>query len=543
MTTKKPAIAALAAGLLLAACSSDQQSAPVSQDPVDGGSLTWAIAAEPSCFAPAYHQLLSDRAVLRNYIDSLVYQEEDGTFTPWLADSWEVAEDGTTYTFEIKDGVSFTDGESLTAEAVKLNLDHVRNSGNGSTYAGLLGSVTEIVADAQTLTIELASPDSSLLDSLSSVALGIVSPATVELGDELCAVDSGLAGTGPFVLGAYTRGDQLTLTRNDSYASAPESLDHDGPAYLDEVTYRFIPEDSVRIGALQSGQVDAISGIPALEVAEIEANSELQYLKGPSTSMPFGFTINADAVNAPWDDVTLRQAFRDSFDVDAIVESIYRGEVERAHSYVGGDSPEFDDSLIGAWGNDPETANEILDTAGWDERDSDGYRIKDGERLTLNVTYDSDSIRDSRDRLVEAIQDQTARNTGIHLNFTTPTWAELSVDIAEGTWSVYPGSFGKVDYANNVLGVWAGYFFAATDYTPVAAVAAATEAAQALTQQERIEGIHTIQQELVLNEAVFVPVAESTFQVAASTSVGGLGFDYSSANPDGNYGVWVATEE
>src|SRR5690606_29740624 len=141
---------------------------------------------------------------------------------------------GTTYTFDIAEGVTFTDGEPLTAEAVKVNLDYTRDAANGSTYAGLLGSVSEITADGQSLTIQLSSPDSSLLDSLSSVALGIVSPVGVELGDELCAIDSGLAGTGAFVLGDYTRGDQLTLTRNDDYTSAPESLDHDGAAYLEE---------------------------------------------------------------------------------------------------------------------------------------------------------------------------------------------------------------------------------------------------------------------------------------------------------------------
>ncbi len=535
--------AALAATLLLSACAPGGSSAAGAGDPVEGGTLTWAIAAEPSCFAPAFHQLLSDRALIRNYVDSLVYQEEDGSFTPWLAESWEVSEDGTEYTFTLASDVTFTDGAALDAAAVKTNLDFTRDAANGSTYAGLLGSVADIAADGQVLTITLSAPDSSLLDSLSSVALGIVSPEGVALGDELCAIDSGLAGTGPFVLGDYTRGDQLALTRNDDYTSAPESLDHGGPAYLESVTYKFMPEDSVRIGALESGQVDAISGIPALDVAGIEGNAELQYLNGPSTSMPFGFTINADAANAPWDDPALRQAFRDSFDVDAIVESVYRGEVARAYSYVGSDSPEFDESLVDAWGNNPDGANAQLDAAGWDERDDEGFRTKDGERLTLSVTYDSDSVRDSRDTVIEAVQDQAAKNVGIEVDFTTPTWAEVSADIADGTWSVYPGSFGKVDYANNVIGVWGGFFFAATDYQPTGAIDAATAAATALTPEDRSAALRTVQQELVIDEAIFVPVAESTFQIAARTSVGGLGFDYSSANPDGNYGVWVAASE
>lgn len=534
-----PIVALTASALLLAACSGGDPDSG-SDTPGTGGSLTWAIASEPSCFAPAFHQLVSDRAVLRNLVDSLVHQEQDGSFTPWLASGWTVSDDGTTYTFDLRDDVTFSDGAALDAAAVQANYDYVRDASHGSTYATLLSSVTDItVPDDDTVVLQLSAPDTSLLDSLSSVALGIVDPAGLELGDGLCdPTTEDLSGTGPFTVADYSRGDHVELVRNDDYDWAPESADHSGPAYLDSVTYSFQSDDAGRVGALQSGQVQVISGVPALQVAGLES-AGLTYQNGPRTASTFGFVINADPANAPWDDVRLRQAVRDGFDLDAIVQAVYAGQVDRAWSWVGQDSAGYDADLEGAWGDDVDAANALLDEAGWTERDADGYRTRDGERLSLAVTYDADSVRDQRDTLIEAVQDQLKTNLGVELAFSTPTWTEVSASIADGSWSVYPATFGKTDYANSVLGTWAGYFYAAGSYQPTAAVEAATTALTATDDAAYTTAIDAVQTDLVLDEAVFIPLTESTFQVATAAEVHGVGFDPSSGTPDSAYGVWL----
>ncbi|GAB6899276.1 ABC transporter substrate-binding protein [Kineosporia succinea] len=543
MRTTLAAVAGLLSLTTLAACSSASTSTTSGADsatPVSGGSITWAVAAEPSCFAPAFDDVLADRAITRNVVDSLVYQEKDGTYTPWLASAWETSKDGITYTFTLRDDVKFSSGATLDAAAVKANLDYTRDSAHGSSYAGLLGSVKDITADKNTLTITLSQADSSLLSSLSSVALGIIDPATIDDGKDLCTPGEKLSGSGPFVIDSYTRGSQVVLKQNADYAWAPESLSHDGPAYLDQVTYKFIAEDSTRTGALQSGQVDAISGVPALSVASLTKNQKLTYTDGPASSTTFGFTVNGSSENAPWDDAELRKAFRDSFDLDTIVNAIYKGQKTRAWSWVGKDSAEFDTTLKDSWGNDPSAANAALDAAGWSTRDSEGYRTKDGKRLRLKITYDADSVRDQRDTLVEAIQDAAKKNTGIEVDFTTPTWAALSADIAKGDWSIYPGSYGKVDYANSVIGTWNGYFYGANAWKPTKAVDLATDAIGATDPAQYKKDLDGIQQYLVKDQALFVPLVESTFPVAASNTLHGNGFDYSSGVPDGNYNVWVS---
>ena len=531
----RAAAALTAAGaLLLAGCSADAGTESA-ESSASGGTLTWGVASEPTCFDPHFSDVLADRAIIRNYVDSLVYQEEDGTFTPWLADSWTVSEDGTEYVFEIASDVTFTDGEALDADAVKQNLDVVGDPANGSSYSTLLSSVSEIAADGQTLTITLSAPDSSLLASLSSVTLGIVSPAGLEAGNENCTPGETLAGTGAFEISEYSRGEQITLVRNDDYNSAPDSLDHGGAAHLDTVVYRFLTEDSVRVGALASGEVDAILGIPALDVPSLSDSSDISYEAGPYSLSTFGFTINANT--EPWDDVALRQAFRDGLRLDDIVESIYQGVTPRAWSWVGTDSPEYDASLEGAWGDRVDEANAAFDEAGWSERDADGYRVKDGERLTLAVTYDADSIRDQRDKLVEAIQSQVGSDLGVYLDFTTPTWAELAEDIAAGDWSVYPGSYGKVDYANSVIGSWGGYFYGTGEWKPAEAIDLAERAIATADPDEYAELLDEIQQYLVIDEAIFIPLVESNFQVAYRNGVDGIRFDNSAGIPDSNYTV------
>ncbi len=538
-------LCAASVALATASCSSpsgsSSDSSPDSQssEPVSGGTVTWAVAAEPSCFTPAFHQLLSDRQIIRNFVDSLVYQDSDGTFSPWLASSWTTSSDATNYDFTIRDGVTFSDGAVLDASAIKQNLDYVRDSANGSTYSTLLSAVSDISAHDDHLVITLSSSDSSLLASLSSVALGIIDPAHLSEGKDLCTPSEDLSGSGPFTIASYERGSEVVFNRNEQYGWAPITISHDGPAYLDSVTYKFVSEDSTRVGSLEAGQVQAISGVPALDVSQIQSTDGLAYTDGPASQSTFGFVINGSSENAPWDDVKLRQAFRDSFDLDTIVSSVYHGGRTRAWSWVGKDSAAFDSDLQNSWGNNIGEANALLDEEGWTDRDSDGYRTKDGERLTLTVTYDSDSIRDQRDTLIEAVQDAVKKNVGINLDLQTPTWSALSAQIATGSWSIYPATFGQVDYANSVIGTWAGFFYAESTWKPDEAVTLAQDAITTVDAAQRTSDLDAIQTYLVNDQALFVPLTESTFNVAHSSDVHGIGFDYSSGSPDSNYSVWT----
>src|SRR5690606_30006810 len=114
-----------------------------------------------------------------------------------------------------------------------------------------------------------------------------------------------------------------SLTRNDAYDWAPESAAHQGPAYLDGVTYRFIPEISTRTQALSSGQVDIIDSVQSYDVELFADDPNYTHIVGYDTTTAFGLNLNAGLF--PTDDIRVREALRDGFDLDAIVKSLYLG--------------------------------------------------------------------------------------------------------------------------------------------------------------------------------------------------------------------------
>ncbi len=201
-----------------------------------------------------------------------------------------------------------------------------------------------------------------------------ISPKSLIKGD-LCGGGASLAGTGPFVFERYSRGQSVSFMRNKDYKWAPGYAAHNGPAYLDRVTLRFLPEAAVRAGALTSGQVDLIEGVQPTDVALFADQTEFKLLTGPSGAST-SFTLNVNYTKPPADDVRVRRALRDGFDLEPLVRQIYLGTVPRAWSIIGPRNPAYNKALVKSWGNDVAGANRLLDEAGWIGRDSEGFAQK-----------------------------------------------------------------------------------------------------------------------------------------------------------------------
>lgn len=198
----------------------------------------------------------------------------EGGYVPWLAKSYDVSEDGNTYTFKLRDGVKFSDGEKFDAAAVALNFSKLKEpTYSGSISAGHVARVSEVTAvDPLTVVIKLDRVYAPFLDGAAGIEL--ISPKAFE-STQLKAGGTEVAGTGPFVIDRYIKGQEIRFVKNPDYNWAPENATHQGPAYLDDVTYRFLPESSVRIGALTSGQIDAAEGISGNDAQLFKDNSNL----------------------------------------------------------------------------------------------------------------------------------------------------------------------------------------------------------------------------------------------------------------------------
>ena len=392
---------AAASALVLSACA-----APSSNGDGDGGGeLVWSIEGANLAAGhmdPQVSQLDVSGMVQRAVLDSLVFQEADGTFSPWLATDWDVSPDSTEYTFTLRDDVTFTDGEKFDAAAVKANFDRIVDPATASKQAAsMLGGDfyegTEVVDD-HTVKVTFSQPYAPFLQAASTPQLGFYSPAVLEeSADQLKAGGPGITvGTGPFELTEYTPDQEIVYTRNDDYAWGPH--DEKAPA-IETLRVEIQPEASVRTGVVQSGEADLASNIPPNLAKDLGDGITVDSIEYPG--LPYSLYLNEKY--GVFADEKVRQAFARGIDIDAAVEEIYFGQFPRAWSILGSTTPGYDASLEDSWPFDQDAANALLDEAGWTERDADGIRMKDGERLSVRwIAWTP--VPDDRAALANAIQ-------------------------------------------------------------------------------------------------------------------------------------------
>ncbi len=362
-------------------------SKPVEGTPVKGGTLVYGTDREPTCLDPHNLGDMPQTYVARQYLDSLVSMQPDGSVVPWLATKWQISDDGLQYTFDLKKGVKFTDGTPFDAEAVKANfeqtLDPETQSSTNLVY--LLPIYKGIdVLDKYTVRVNLKRPYSPFLDVLSQAFFGMESPQAMARGIKANCVSP--VGTGPFILKKWTKGQEIDLVRNDNYNSAPADANNQGPAYLDAITWRFLPDSSVRWSALQSGEAQAIFNIPPEDfvAAQSDPNIELQQF----THAGIGHYIVLDNSEPPFDDIKVRQAFNLAANTPAAVESAYQGAYPAATSAISSGTPFYTDKFAGLYPHDVAKAEQLLDEAGW-KKGANGVREKDGKPLTVKFLYGS----------------------------------------------------------------------------------------------------------------------------------------------------------
>ena len=394
-------IAAALPVLLVAACTGGGDSSATAT-PQDGGTLVYASGdAEPTCLDPHVGGNYPQALISTQYLEPLVGRASDGEILPWLATEWSVSDDGLTWDFTLAPDITFTDGTAFDAEAVAANIEHLQDPDTGSStgYLAVQKVASVEAVDATHARFHLSEPDSALLESLSQQWTAMESPTGIARGmDENCAAP---VGTGPFIVDGWTPQQQVDLVRNDDYAGLDPAAEHEGAAYLDAITWRFIPDAATRYAALRSGEVQMIDNPQPDAVAAVGGDSDITLIDSPRPGASNRIELNSG--QAPFDDIRVREAFVRSADVDAGIETLFAGTVSRSYSPLSGVEPDVyaDPDLFGA---DLDRANELLDEAGWTEQDSDGYRTKDGERLTVRFPVSTNQSVAAEQSLFEQIQ-------------------------------------------------------------------------------------------------------------------------------------------
>jgi len=395
------------------------------------------------------------------------------------------------------------------------------------------------VVDPATVAFHLKRPDVLLLDFLASPQGAQVSPQSLKRAGNLKAGGPELAGTGPFILDRYTPGQEVHFTRNPAYDWAPATAGHTGPAYLDQITYRFLKESSVRVGALTSGQVQVIEGIPATDQQLVTADKNVTLTRGLNSGSAYSYYFNAS--HAPFDDLRVRQAFRDALDVDAVLNGVYRGTGTRAWSVIGPTSPFYDKSLEGSYGNNPQRANQLLDAAGWTARDAEGFRTKDGKRLTARLLQSAPFVRDRRDILAQAVQAAVKQSAGIDLHVSVVDQGTATQALTDNQYEVFDNSRADTDAgaALNLLLSSTGAINRTGVKDP--ALDALLDQGQSTNDAAGRTAAYTkVQRKVVADEALVLPLYAPADQIAAARTVGGLGFEPTAGVPGSAYNLWLA---
>ncbi|HLS92470.1 MAG TPA: ABC transporter substrate-binding protein [Microbacterium sp.] len=398
-----PALALVSLAALAAGCSASPGGGDA--EPVEGGTLVYATGdAEPTCLDPHVGGNYPQGLISTQYLEPLFGRTAEGEIVPWLAESGEASDDGLTWDITLRDDITFTDGTPFDAEAVKVNIEHLQDPDTASSTGYLAVEQVESVevVDDTHVRLHLSTPKSAMLEVLSQQWAAMQSPAGIERGmDENCQAP---IGTGPFVVESWTPQEQVTLVRNDDYVSTNPEADHDGPAHVERVEWRFIPDAATRQAALASGEVNVIDNPLPTDIASAEEQG-FGHIDAPRPASANRIELNS--AQAPFDDDLVREAFIRSADPNPGIETLFAGTATRSYSVLSSAEPvALSDEE--AFRTDADEANALLDDAGWTERDDDGTRMKDGERLTVRFPVSTNQSTAAEQSLFEQIQANTA---------------------------------------------------------------------------------------------------------------------------------------
>jgi peptide/nickel transport system substrate-binding protein len=363
--------------------------------------ITVALQLEPPHLDPTSAAAGAiDSVLYTNVFEGLTRFMGDGSVVPGLAESWEISEDGMTYTFKLREGVTFHDGSAMDAEDVKFTLDRINAEDSANAQKALYSAISEVtVIDPQTVEVKLSEPNGNMLFNLAWGDAVIVAPESIE------TIKQTPIGTGAFKFENWNQGDKITLTRNDDYWG-------EAPA-LASATFKFISDPTAAFASVMAEDVDVFAGFPAPEnIPQFEADPRFQVLIG-STEGETILSINNK--REPFDNVKVREAVAHAIDRQAIIDGAMFGYGTPIGTHFAPHNPDYVD-LTEMSAYDPEKSKALLAEAGF----------PDGFETTLHLPPPSYARRGG-----EIIAAQLAE-VGIKAQITNVEWAQWLETVFKG---------------------------------------------------------------------------------------------------------------
>ncbi|SFD06610.1 ABC transporter substrate-binding protein [Tropicimonas isoalkanivorans] len=311
--------------------------------------ITIGMGLEPPNLDPTAGAAAAiDEVVYANIFEGLTRFAHDGSIVPGLAESWDVSEDGTVYTFHLHDGVTFHDGSTMDGEDVKFSLDRARAEDSTNAQKALFTGIDSVeVPDPLTVVVTLSGPDGAFPFKMAWGDAVILAPETA--GEAA----TNPVGTGPFKFSDWVQGDRVEIVRNGAYWG-------EAPA-LAKATFKIISDPNAAFAAMMAGDVDAFPRFPAPEtLQQFQANPMFSVIVGSTE----GETILAmNNKQPPLDDKRVREAIAHAIDRQALIDGAMQGYGTPIGSHFPPHSPDYVD-LTGQSAFDPEASKALLEEAG-----------------------------------------------------------------------------------------------------------------------------------------------------------------------------------
>ncbi|MCZ8536974.1 ABC transporter substrate-binding protein [Paenisporosarcina quisquiliarum] len=452
--------------------------------------------------------------VTQNIFETLVnFGKQDTEINPGLAKKWEPSEDGLTYTFELEEGIKFHDGTDFNAEAVVANFERWAN-GSGEDfyyyssmfggYKGDEGHVIEsVTADGDyKVVFKLKRPQAPFLKNLAMSPFGIASPKAFEEQGEKFGDNP--VGTGPFKFVEWKRNDSITIEKNEDYwvKDLPK---------LDKVVFKAIPDNSARLNALNTGEIDLADGVNPADGKSVEGNSELQLFERPSMNVGY---LGLTSTRPPFDKVEVRQAINHAIDKQAIVDAFFEGRAEVAKNPMPPVISGYNDDIPG-YDFDPAKAKALLAEAG----------LAEGFEMELWAMPVPRPYMPDGQKVAEVIQSNLA-DVGIKAKIVTFEWATYLEKARNGEADAFMlGWTGDNGDADNFLYVLLdkdnigsnNYSYYSNDELHDILIEAQSE-----VDEDKRNELYGQAQEIIFEDAPWVPLAHSTPLLAGKANLVGF---------------------
>ena len=364
-------------------------------------SATVAMQLEPPHLDPTSAAAGAiDSVTYSNIFEGLTRFASDGSIIPGLAESWEISEDGLTYTFKLRDGVTFHDGTTMDGEDVKFSLDRARAEDSVNAQKALFTAIDTVeVVDPLTVKVTLSEPNGLFLFNMAWGDAVIVAPESID------DIKSTPIGTGAFKFVSWSQGDSIQIEKYADYWGEP--------AMLDSATFKFISDPTAAFAAMMAEDIDAFAGFPAPEnLPQFEADARFQVLVGSTE----GETILAmNNKRPPFDNVKVREAVVHAINRQSVIDGAMFGLGTPIGTHFAPHNPDYVD-LTGVSEYDPAKAKALLEEAG----------MADGFETTLHLPPPSYARRGG-----EIIAAQLAE-VGITAEIINVEWAQWLETVFRG---------------------------------------------------------------------------------------------------------------